>query len=198
MTSFLGLSRLIDWMNERIGKFAAWAIVIAVLVSAANALSRKLFGISANWLLELQWYLFGAVFMLGAAWTFRDNEHIRIDIVTGRFKKRTRDWIDVFGHLFFLAPFVYVMISQSWPFFFRSYTSAEVSTNAGGLIIWPAKLLILVGFILIALQGVSELIKRLAIIQGTLEDKAGSGGHQAAAEAEAARLLAEVNKVEKA
>jgi TRAP-type mannitol/chloroaromatic compound transport system permease small subunit len=189
----LGLARAIDWFNERVGKITAWAIVIAVLVSAINAIIRKVFGTSSNAWLELQWYLFGAVFMLCASWTLKANEHIRIDIVSNRLTKRGRDWIDIFGHLFFLLPFVAVMIYLSFPFFIRSYESGEVSTNAGGLLIWPAKGLILLGFILLGLQWLSELIKRIAIMRGEIEDEhALGGGHAAAAEAEAERLLQEL------
>ncbi len=189
MTGLLGLSRGIDALNAWIGRVAAWAIVVAVVVSAVNAVVRKVFGQSSNAWLELQWYLFGAVFMLCAAWCFRDNEHIRIDIISSRYSKRARDRMEVFGHLFFLAPFVAVMLYTSWPFVVNSVRSGEISTNAGGLIIWPSKILILAGFILLALQGLSELIKRVAIMRGDLEDHAAGGGHLAAAEAEAARLL---------
>jgi len=193
MGAAIGLARAIDWLNERIGKAVAWAILVAVLVSAVNAIIRKVFGTSSNAWLELQWYLFGAVFMLCASWTLKANEHIRIDIVSNRLTKRSRDRIDVFGHLFFLLPFVAVMTYLSVPFFIRSYQSGEVSTNAGGLLIWPAEGLILLGFILLALQWLSELIKRLAIMQGELEDEhAAAGGHGAAAEAEAERLLQEL------
>ncbi len=191
MAALLKLSRAIDAINERIGKTAAWAIVVAILVSAINAMIRRVFGVSSNAWLELQWYLFGAVFMLCAAWCFKANEHIRIDIISSRWSKRARDRMEIFGHLFFLAPFLAVMIWTSWPFVVNSVRSGEISTNAGGLIIWPSKILILAGFILLALQGVSELIKRVAIMRGDLEDTAGSGGHHAAAEAEAERLLAE-------
>jgi len=193
LSALLGLSRAIDALNTWIGRVTAWAIVVAVLVSAINAIVRKVFGTSSNAWLELQWYLFGAVFMLCAAWTFKDNEHIRIDIVSSRFSKRARDRMDVFGHLFFLAPFVAVMLYTSWPFVVNSYRSGEISTNAGGLIIWPSKILILAGFILLALQGLSELIKRIAIMRGDLEDTAFGGGHHAAVEAETERLLAAAN-----
>jgi TRAP-type mannitol/chloroaromatic compound transport system permease small subunit len=195
VTGLIRLSRLIDLMNVRIGKVAAWAILVAVLVSAINAIIRKVFGASSNAWLELQWYLFGAVFMLCASWTLKENEHIRIDIVSAKLSKRGRDRIDVMGHLLFLLPFVVVMIYLSWPFFVRSFQSGEVSTNAGGLLIWPAKGLILLGFIMLAFQWLSELIKRLAIMRGELDDEhASGGGHTAAAEAEAERLLQELAK----
>ncbi|MHC2086080.1 TRAP transporter small permease subunit [Methylobacterium sp. CM6244] len=188
----LRLSQWIDVLNERIGKAAAWAIVAAVIVSTLNAIVRKLFGTSSNAWLELQWYLFGAVFMLCAAWTLKDNEHIRIDIVSSRLSKRGRDLVDVFGHLFFLLPFLVVMIWLTTPFFLNSFNSAEVSTNAGGLLIWPAKGLILVGFFLLGLQWLSELTKRLLILAGRIEDTTSAGGHHAAAESEAERLVAEL------
>jgi TRAP-type mannitol/chloroaromatic compound transport system permease small subunit len=193
VSGLLGISRLIDAVNERIGKITAWAIVVAVLVSAINAIIRKVFGTSSNAWLELQWYLFGAVFMLCASWTLKANEHIRIDIFSSRLTKRSRDGIDIFGHLFFLLPFVALMIYLSTPFFLRSYQSGEVSTNAGGLLIWPAKGLILLGFVLLAFQWFSELVKRIAIRRGELVDEHdGAGGHGAAAEAEAERLLQEL------
>jgi TRAP-type mannitol/chloroaromatic compound transport system permease small subunit len=191
------LSRAIDALNEHIGRLTAWAVVVAVVVSAVNAIVRKTYGMSSNAWLELQWYLFGAVFMLCAAWTLKANEHIRIDIVSSRFSKRTRDWIDVFGHLVFLLPFLLVMLYVSTPFFVRSYASGEVSTNAGGLIIWPAKGLILLGFAILFLQWASELIKRVAILRGELEDVHAPAGHKTAAEAEAERLLAELAEVER-
>jgi TRAP-type mannitol/chloroaromatic compound transport system permease small subunit len=195
----LGLARAIDWFNERVGKITAWAILVAVLVSSVNAIIRKVFGTSSNAWLELQWYLFGAVFMLCASWTLKENEHIRVDIFSNKLTKRGRDRIDIFGHLLFLLPFVAVMIYLSLPFFLRSYESREVSTNAGGLLIWPAKGLILLGFVLLGLQWLSELIKRIAIIRGELEDvHAPAGGHGAAAEAEAERLLQELAETSKA
>lgn len=187
MQALLGISRGIDAMNRWIGRIAAWAIVIAILVSALNAIVRKVIGTSSNAWLELQWYLFGAVFMLCAAWTLIENEHIRIDIVANRFSRKVRNWIDVIGHVFFLGGFCAVLIYTSIPFFLNSYASSEVSTNAGGLIIWPAKLAILVGFILLALQAVSELIKRIAIMRGVLPDP-GIGGHHDI-EGEVERLL---------
>jgi TRAP-type mannitol/chloroaromatic compound transport system permease small subunit len=192
VTALLGLSRVIDSINERVGKVAAWAIVVAVLVSAVNAIIRRLFGVSSNAWLELQWYLFGAVFMLCAAWTLKANEHIRIDIVSSRLSKRGRDSIDVFGHIFFLFPFVALMLYLCVPYFIGSYRSGEVSSNAGGLLIWPAKGLILLGFISLAFQWLSELIKRVAIMNGQLEDEE-ARGHSVEAEAE--RLITEIGTV---
>jgi TRAP-type mannitol/chloroaromatic compound transport system permease small subunit len=191
VAALLRLSRTIDWVNERVGKTAAWAIVVAILVSAINAIIRRVFGVSSNAWLELQWYLFGAVFMLCAAWTLRVNEHIRIDIISSRLSKRGRDRIDLIGHLFFLFPFVALMLWLSIPYFRNSYMSGEVSSNAGGLLIWPAKGLILLGFVSLAFQWVSELIKRIAIMQGQLVDEHDSAGTHSA-EAEAERLIAEL------
>jgi TRAP-type mannitol/chloroaromatic compound transport system permease small subunit len=190
--SFLKISSMIDTFNERIGKLVGWLILVAVLISAGNAIIRKVFNISSNAWLELQWYLFGAVFMLCAAYTFLKNEHIRIDVVTSHFSKRTRDWIDVFGHIFFLLPFAWIMLWHGVPFFLRSFPN-EGSMNAGGLLTWPAKILVPIGFMMLFAQGISELIKRLAIIRGDIEDQSGGGGHHAAAEAEAQRLLAQQN-----
>jgi TRAP-type mannitol/chloroaromatic compound transport system permease small subunit len=189
VSGLLGISRFIDSLNERIGKIMAWAILVAVLVSAINAIVRKVFGTSSNAWLELQWYLFGAVFMLCASWTLKANEHIRIDILSSKLSKRGRDLMDLFGHVFFLMPFVAVMVYLSSPFFVRSYQSGEVSTNAGGLLIWPAKGLILLGFILLGFQWLSEVIKRIAILRGELDDEHASGGHKDSAAAEAERLM---------
>ncbi|MGO4705441.1 TRAP transporter small permease subunit [Microvirga sp. 2MCAF38] len=186
MTALLKLSRAIDAMNVRIGKTAAWAIVLAILISSINAIIRRIFGVSSNAWLEAQWYLFGAVFMLCAPWTLKANEHIRIDIISNILSKRGRDRIDLFGLIFFLFPFVAVMTYLSIPYFARSFTSGEVSSNAGGLPIWPAKGLILLGFILLFIQWLSELIKRIAIMTGKLQDEHDAGNSP---EAEAERLL---------
>ena len=192
MTALIKLSRVIDAINERIGKTAAWAIVVAILVSAINAIIRRFFGVSSNAWLELQWYLFGAVFMLCAAWTLKANEHIRIDILSNKLSKRGRDAVDVFGHVFFLFPFVALMLYLCVPYFLKSFESGEVSSNAGGLLIWPAKGLILLGFISMTFQWLSELIKRVAIMNGQLADEE-AGGHSVEAEAE--RLIQEIGTV---
>ncbi len=190
MTALIRLGRAIDAMNAAIGRTAAWAIVAAILVSALNAIVRKTLGIASNAWLELQWYLFGAVFMLCAPWTLAQNEHIRIDIVSSTLSERWRNGVEMFGHLFFLLPFVLVMSYLSIPFLRGSFVSGEVSSSAGGLIIWPAKAVILVGFVLLLLQWLSEVIKRVAVMRGLIEDAHMAAGHQAAAEAEAERLLA--------
>ncbi|NJL08204.1 MAG: TRAP transporter small permease subunit [Methylacidiphilales bacterium] len=170
MKVLLGFSRAVDAMNRTIGRAAAWLILLAILVSAGNAIVRKLFDMSSNAWLELQWHLFGAVFLLCAAWTLLTNEHIRIDIVSNALPKRVRDGIDVFGHVVFLLPFTLVMIVTSVPFFLASYRVGEQSMNAGGLPLWPAKFLVLAGFVLLFLQALSELIKRIAILAGAIPD----------------------------
>ncbi|TCN28998.1 TRAP transporter small permease subunit [Sinorhizobium americanum] len=170
MKPLLGFSRLIDAITERIGKAVSWLILVAVLVSAGNAVIRKAFNVSSNAWLEAQWYLFGAAFMFAAAYTLSQNEHIRIDVVYGMFSRRVQHWIDLFGHVFFLMPFVLLMLYYLVPYVRMSYASGEVSSSAGGLIIWPAKAILLIGFILLALQGVSEIIKKIAIMTGNMDD----------------------------
>lgn len=171
MTGLLMLSRLIDRINDFFGRNVAWLVLAAVLISAGNATIRKVFDISSNAWLEVQWYLFGAVFMLAAGYTLRKNEHVRIDVLAGNLSKRTRDWIDLVCHFLFLLPFCIMMTTLAWPFFWRSFRSGEMSTNAGGLVMWPAKGIILLGFILLTAQAVSEIIKRIAIIRGIIEDE---------------------------
>ena len=170
MVGWLNLSRLIDAATEFIGKWVSWLILVAVLVSAGNAIVRKLFNMSSNAWLEAQWYLFGAVFMLAAAYTLKQNEHIRIDIFYGARKKRTQDWIDLFGHLFFLLPFCLLMLWLLTPYTIHAIQSGEVSANAGGLILWPSKAVILGGFFLLTLQCISEIVKRIAIMRGLMDD----------------------------
>lgn len=189
MKGWVGFSRTVDRFNTRVGQAVAWAILIAVLVSAANAVIRKVFNTSSNAWLELQWILFGVVFLLCSPWTLLSNEHIRIDIVNNMFPKRLRDWIDVFGHIFFLIPVAGVIAYLGWPFFWLSLGQNEQSTNAGGLPVYPSKFLIPIAFTLLVVQGISELIKRIAIIRGRLADTTSGGGHHAAAEAEARRVL---------
>jgi len=163
---WLALSGAIDAITERIGRFVYWLILIVVVISAANAVVRKAFNYSSNAYLEIQWYLFSAIFLLGAGYTLMRNEHVRIDIISGRLSARTQNWIDVFGIVFFLLPMAIVIGWLSWPLLLDSYVRHEVSTNAGGLIIWPARLLVPVGFALLFLQGISELIKRIAFLRG--------------------------------
>ncbi|MGJ7037787.1 TRAP-type mannitol/chloroaromatic compound transport system permease small subunit [Shinella sp. BE166] len=170
MKTLLVFSRLIDTITENIGKAVGWLILIAVLVSAGNAVIRKLFNMSSNAWLEAQWYLFGGAFMLAAAYTLSQNEHIRIDVVYGKFSRRVQHWIDLLGHCLFLMPFVLLMVYFLVPYVLMSYRSGEGSSSAGGLIVWPAKAILLAGFVLLAAQGVSEIIKKIAIMSGDMED----------------------------
>jgi TRAP-type mannitol/chloroaromatic compound transport system permease small subunit len=162
----LALSRAIDAVNERVGQAVYWLVLLAVLISAANAVVRKAFDMSSNAFLEVQWYLFSGIFLLCAGYTLLRNEHIRIDVVAGRFSRRTQTWIDVLGTVFFLFPMVALILYESWPWFVRAAQSGEVSPSAGGLILWPAKILVPVGFVLLGLQGISELVKRIAFLAG--------------------------------
>jgi TRAP-type mannitol/chloroaromatic compound transport system permease small subunit len=185
LDALLKLSRIIDAINLRIGKWCALLILAAVFVSAGNAIIRKTLETSSNAWLELQWYLFSAIFLLCAAWTLIVNEHIRIDIVNNFFPQRLRNWIELIGHAFFLLPFTIVMIVTSWPFFLASYRVNEQSSNAGGLLQWPVKFLIPLGFTLLFVQGISELIKRIAVMMGKIPDPyAGTPHHPAEVEIE--------------
>jgi TRAP-type mannitol/chloroaromatic compound transport system permease small subunit len=170
MNGLLSLSRLIDAITTFIGKSTMWLVLATTLISAGNAIVRKAFDMSSNGLLEIQWYLFAAVFMLGAGYGFLRNSHVRIDFISSRLSPRTRNIIDVLGILLVLFPFCILLIALSWPFFLSAYTSGEMSQNAGGLIRWPAYLLVPVGFALLMMQGVSELIKRLAFLSGNIAD----------------------------
>lgn len=180
MRQLLALARLIDRLNEGTGKAAAWLVLVAVLVSTLNALARYALHIGSNAFLELQWYLYSAVFLLGAAWTLRRNEHIRIDVVVGRFSPRVHAWIDILGGVFFLLPLCGLILWAGVPFALDAIRSGEVSSNAGGLILWPARLLIPVAFFLLLAQGCSEIIKRFAFLAGLIEasefEKAGHHG----------------------
>ena len=170
MTSLLKLSELIDTLTGWIGKLAMWLILATTLISAGNAIVRKLFNTSSNAFLEIQWYLFAAVFMLGSGYAFLRNAHVRIDFISSKFGPRGRNWVDVFGILFFVFPLCYMMGTLAWPLFMNALNSGEVSSNAGGLIRWPVYALIPAGFALLALQSVSELIKRLAFLFGSGRD----------------------------
>ncbi len=187
MGGLLRFSRAIDAMNSWLGRTIAWAILAAVIISAVNAVVRKVLGTSSNTWLELQWILFGAVFLLCSPWTFLSNEHIRIDVVSSMLTKKTRNIIDVIGHTVFVIPICIVMMYTGWPFFWRSLMQNEQSNNAGGLPQYPSKMFVPLCFTILLVQGISELIKRIAIMRGELEDVSG-GGHHEAAEAEAARL----------
>lgn len=162
----LKLSRAIDALNERVGRGVLWLVLVAVLVSAANAVMRKAFNLSSNAFLEVQWYLFSAIFLLCAGYTLLRNEHVRIDLLSAHCTPRTRAWIDLLGTLLFLLPMALILLRMSWPVFVAAWTSGEMSANAGGLVRWPVKLLMPIGFALLALQGLSELIKRIAFLAG--------------------------------
>jgi TRAP-type mannitol/chloroaromatic compound transport system permease small subunit len=170
MHTVLKLSRWIDALNAFVGRWIYWLVLVMVLESAGNAIVRKLFNSSSNALLEMQWYLFSAVFLLCAGYTLLRNEHVRIDIIQGRLSPRTQAWIDVLGTVFFLMPMALAFLWLSWPWFLRSYAEHEISGSAGGLIFWPARLLVPVGFTLLVLQGLSELGKRVAFLAGAGPD----------------------------
>ena len=172
LSHLLRLCGIIDRVNGTVGRAATWLVLVMTLISAGNALVRYAFNSSSNAWLEIQWYLFAAVFLLCAGYTLLNNEHIRIDVVAGRFSRRTQAWIEVVGGLFFLLPMAGLILWLSWPIFLNSLLSSEVSSDAGGLVRWPAKLLIPVGFALLALQGVSETVKRIAFLLGLAPDPA--------------------------
>ncbi len=195
MNGLLSLSRGIDRLNELIGRVAGYAILAAVFISAGNAIVRKLAPqYSSNAWLEAQWYLFGAAFMLAAAVTLKQNEHIRIDLIYSNLTRRTQNWIDLLGHLLFLMPFSLLMVWYLWPYTVKSFHSGEVSTNAGGLIIWPAKAILLAGFVMLSLQGVSEIIKKIAVMRGLIPDPAPFVSSHDAVANEAEGLMGEIKK----
>ena len=162
----LAFSSAVDWLNERIGWIADWLVLLACVVSAANAASRYAFSISSNAFLEIQWYMFAGIVLLGAPYTLKMNEHVRVDLIYASVSERTQLWIDAIGILLFLLPVMVFLIWISWPYFWVSFKSGEGSSNAGGLILWPVKALIPLGFVLMLLQGISELIKRIAALRG--------------------------------
>ncbi len=192
MTGLLSLSSLIDRLNTLIGKFTMWLILATTLISAGNAIVRKAFDISSNGLLEIQWYLFAAVFMLGAGYGFLKNSHVRIDFISTRLTDRTRNWIDVGGILFVLFPLCFLLIVLSWSPFMNAFENGEMSQNAGGLIRWPVYILVPIGFGLLMLQGVSELIKRIAFLRGVIADPIGGDAAKSDDQIAAERLEAEL------
>jgi len=175
MKFLLKISVLIDALNERVGQIIMWLILVAVLLSAGNAIARKAFHAGSNALTDMQWYLYSGVFMLGAGYAFLKNVHVRIDFVSGRLSARGRSWIDIVGILLFLAPFCWIMILMSWPLFTNAWQSGEMSQNAGGLIRWPVYFLIPSGMALLLLQSASELIKRIAFLRGLIPDPLAQG-----------------------
>lgn len=170
MRALLKFSNAVDWLNALIGKHVIWLILASTLVSGINAVVRKVFNVSSNAYLEVQWYLFAGSFLIAAGYTLLQNEHVRIDVISSRLSKRGQIWMDIFGFVVFLTPFCVAILYYGTPFFLRGYQSGEMSNNAGGLIRWPVYAMIPLGFTLLLLQGWSELIKRVAFLQGLIED----------------------------
>jgi TRAP-type mannitol/chloroaromatic compound transport system permease small subunit len=164
----LTISRWIDALNERLGRLANWAVLVACLISAGNAMSRYAFDISSNAWLEIQWYLFAVMVMFGASLTFQKNEHVRVDILYLHLSERGREWLDLIGTAVFMVPAMLVIAYYAWPFYLQSWAVNEISGNAGGLVRWPVKFLLPLGFTLVALQGISEIIKRVAALRGII------------------------------
>jgi TRAP-type mannitol/chloroaromatic compound transport system permease small subunit len=193
MTPLLSLSRLIDRLNEFVGRWVSWLVLVAVLISAVNASVRKAFSLTSNAFLEVQWYLFAAVFLLASGYTLLRQEHVKIDVVLGRFSRRNQVKIEIFGFLVFLLPFVVTVIALVWPLVATAYVSGEMSSNAGGLVRWPVFALVPAGFALLGLQAISELVKRIAFLQGIGPDPADKGKQRTPEEelAEVIRLRAE-------
>lgn len=192
MNSLLKLSAWIDAFNSRVGRWLSWLVLIVVLISAANAVVRKVFDLSSNSFLELQWVIFSVIFLLCSPWTLAQNEHIRIDIVNQMLPLRVRSWIDMVGHVLFLLPFCIVMVIYSVPFFLSSYRIHEQSFSAGGLPQWPAKSLLMIGFLLLLIQCISEIIKRAAIMHGDLPDPHQAQPDRHPAEVEAERIVSQM------
>jgi TRAP-type mannitol/chloroaromatic compound transport system permease small subunit len=193
MNALLKFSKAVDWLNSQIGKHVIWLILASTVISAVNAIVRKAFNVGSNAFLEVQWYLFAASFLIASAYTLLNGEHVKIDVVSSRLTKRAQIWIDVLGFTFFLTPVCLAILYYSIPFFLRGYQTGEMSSNAGGLIRWPVYAMMPLGFSLLLLQGWSELIKRLAFLQGLIEDPTLKKIEKTAEEelAEAIRQLAE-------
>lgn len=196
MQALLKFSRGIDWLNTQVGKYIIWLILASTVISGVNAVVRKVFNYSSNGFLEVQWYLFAAAFLLAAGYTLLQGEHVKVDVVASRLSKRAQTWIDVFGFVFFLTPVCLVILWYGIPFFIQGYTSSEMSSNAGGLIRWPVYLMMPLGFGLLLLQSCSELIKRLAFLQGLIDDPTAKKAEKSAEEelAESIRRLAQADK----
>ena len=193
MSALLQLSKAIDALNERVGRWASWLVLAAVLISAINAVVRKVFNVSSNAYLEIQWYLFAAMFLLAAGYTMLRQEHVKIDVILHRFTKRTQIKIEIFGIVAFLFPLVLTVIDLSWPLVVKAWVTGEMSSNAGGLIRWPVFAMLPIGFALLGLQGISELVKRVAFLQGLIDDPTQKKQAKSAEEelAEAIRAAAE-------
>jgi TRAP-type mannitol/chloroaromatic compound transport system permease small subunit len=195
MQSLLKFSRGIDWINEHVGRYLMWLVLAATLISAGNAIMRKIFNWSTNSFLEIQWYLFAAIFLLGAAYTLLRQEHVKIDVVLGHFSKRTQIKVEIFGLLVFLLPFVYALTKEVMPLVIKAYVSGEMSENAGGLIRWPVYALVPIGMALLGLQGISEIIKRLAFLEGLIDDPTKKKQQKTAEEELAEAIRARANTV---
>jgi len=169
MQALLALSRVIDVVNEKLGVIADWLVLLSCLISAGNAFSRYAFSISSNAWLEIQWYMFGALVLLGASYTLKRNEHVRVDIVYSNLSTRKQIAVDIFGGILFMLPATIILAYLSWPVFYNSWAGGEISGNAGGLLRWPIKIFLPVGFTLLSLQGISELIKRVAMLTGHMK-----------------------------
>ena len=193
MEALLKFSRLIDTVNDRVGRAVYWLILIMVIISTLNAISRKAFDFSSNAFLEIQWYLFSAMFLLGAGYTLLKDEHVRIDVIASKFSKKGQIWIDIIGTLLFLLPFSLLVLYLAWPYFMLSFESQEWSPNPGGLIVWPVKILIPIGFFLLFLQGISRLIKLIGALQGKVDLDA-MVTHHTAVEDEIETMLGETKK----
>jgi TRAP-type mannitol/chloroaromatic compound transport system permease small subunit len=176
MHALLRVSGFIDALTERVGRGARWLILAAVLICAGNATVRYSLNLSSNAWLEVQWYLYAAVFLLCAGYALKHNQHVRVDVLASRLSRRAQTWIEIFGTLFFLLPMALLILALSWPVFVMSWKSGEVSANANGLVLWPARLLVPVGFALLVLQGIAELIKRIAFLRGLIPDPAEKAG----------------------
>jgi TRAP-type mannitol/chloroaromatic compound transport system permease small subunit len=194
VNGLLGISRLIDRLSMLVGQSTMWLILAVTIISAVNAIIRKAFDVSSNAWLELQWYLFAAVFLLAAGYVFLKNAHVRIDFVSSRLTSRARNWIDIVGIVAFLIPLCLIVIWLSWPLFYNSYVSGEMSQNAGGLIRWPVFLMMPLGFGLLLLQSISELIKRVAFLRGAIEDPLESQAEKSDEEKLLEELAAEAEK----
>lgn len=196
MQALLRLSRAIDWLNSQVGKYVLWLILASTVISGINAVVRKVFNYSSNAFLEVQWYLFAAAFLLAAGYTLLQGEHVKVDVVSSRLSKRAQIWIDILGFALFLTPVCLAVLWYGVPFFIQGYQSSEMSSNAGGLIRWPVYAMIPLGFTLLLLQGWSELIKRLAFLQGLIDDPTAKKTEKTAEEelAESIRRLAEAAK----
>ena len=188
MNGLLRISQWIDALTERVGKAIIWLVLVVTLISAGNAVMRYTLNYSSNAWLEIQWYLFSAIFLLGAGYTLLRNEHVRIDLIAGRLSKRAQAMIDIFGILFFLLPLAIAVLVLSWPIFLLALTHNEQSSNAGGLVVWPVRLLVPIGFFLLIMQAISELIKRIGFFQGRCPDPTGKA-HQPRPEDELARAI---------